>query len=173
MRRLLLSFVCLPALLLADEASKRTKIDQLMVLMDSEALSRQMMDQAHHNVQAEVMRPGTPAELQPILKEYADKMVAVVDRQLRWTVMRPKVAQFYAESFTEPELDSILTFYRSPAGKALVQKMPTLMNKSMELGQQQLQSARPEIQKLSDEMITKMKAKAAASHPATAPPPKP
>jgi len=161
MRRLLLLSVCLPALLLADEAAKRTKIDQLMGLMNSEALSRQMLDQARQNIMGQLNRPNTPPEMQAIEQEYSEKVLAIIAKSLDWSILKPKMAAIYDETFSESEIDGILTFYQSAAGRAFVLKMPELMNRSMKMSQDLIEANAPQIRKLTDEMVQKLKAQAA------------
>ncbi len=69
-----------------------------------------------------------------------------------------KVAVLYAETFTVAELKDLGTFYKSPTGQKILQKMPGLMQKSMVMGRQWGMSLMPEIMKKKEEL---MKAKAA------------
>ncbi|RYD75034.1 MAG: DUF2059 domain-containing protein, partial [Verrucomicrobiaceae bacterium] len=43
----------------------------------------------------------------------------------------------YQKSFTQEELDGIIAFYKTPAGVALVKKMPVVMQQTM-IAMQQL-----------------------------------
>jgi hypothetical protein len=72
-------------------------------------------------------------ELQPRLAEVTDEM-----------------ARSYANAFTEPELQAILTFYRSPAGKKLIDQQPKVAEDSMRFAQDWAN-------KLSDDVVKKMR----------------
>jgi hypothetical protein len=61
-----------------------------------------------------------------------------VKSELSWEKMRDLYQQVYAETFTQEEVDGLIAFYESPAGKAFVAKMPTVMQKSMVLMQQRM-----------------------------------
>ena len=46
--------------------------------------------------------------------------------------------KLYAETFTQEEVDGLLAFYRSPAGVALLEKMPQVTQKSAAITQQRI-----------------------------------
>ena len=58
--------------------------------------------------------------------------------------------QAYATHFTEPELKDILAFYKSPAGKKLLDEQPKIVDASMKFAQDWAN-------KLSDEVVAKMR----------------
>ena len=60
----------------------------------------------------------------------------------------PVIAELYASTFTEEELQGVIDFYKSPAGKSFVAKQPELMKKSMELNQAKMSAIMPQIQQL-------------------------
>jgi hypothetical protein len=47
----------------------------------------------------------------------------------------------YIKEFTEKEIDAMLTFYRTPEGRSVVKKLPTVMMQSMMVGQEWGQQA--------------------------------
>ncbi len=47
-----------------------------------------------------------------------------------------RMISIYTEAFTEPELQEILRFYRSPAGKKALDQLPELMQKGALVGQE-------------------------------------
>lgn len=68
----------------------------------------------------------------------------------RFSEITNEVAQLYAQNFTEQELKDILAFYKSPAGQKLLQRQPKVIESSMKFAQTWAN-------KLSDEVITKMR----------------
>jgi hypothetical protein len=53
--------------------------------------------------------------------------------------------QIYSEVFTQEEVDGLIAFYSSPAGKAFVAKMPIVTSKSMQIGQSQVERFLPKL----------------------------
>ena len=157
MRRLAF-LLAIPFLLHADDASKRTKAEQLLTAMKSDALSRQMIEQFRTTMMNRMGTADAPAPMKPLMEQYRQKMIDLVADHLQWSRLKPKIVTIYAESFTEEELNGILAFYASPAGHALVDKMPGLVTKSMEISQKEMETLQPEIQRLSDELLAKLKA---------------
>jgi hypothetical protein len=79
--------------------------------------------------------------------------------------MKTMLVQVYADTYTEEEVDGILAFYKSPAGQAMLQKMPQLMQRSMAVSQQLMSDLMPEIQKMAKEAGEKAKQNDAPAPP--------
>jgi uncharacterized protein len=82
------------------------------------------------------------------LTELATKMRA--DLAPRQEELKSEVARLYATSFNEQELKDILAFYKSPAGKKLLQEQPSIVENSMKFAQDWAN-------KLSDQVIATMR----------------
>jgi len=57
-----------------------------------------------------------------------------------------QMAAVYARNFTSDEIRQLTTFYRSPVGQKFLEKMPTVMQESMSLGQAFGQQVATELQ---------------------------
>jgi hypothetical protein len=75
-------------------------------------------------------QPITP-ERQAILDRMASKMSAVTTDLLSWDTLLPIYLRTYRASFTQDEIDGVIKFYKSPAGKAYVKKTPLVMQNVM------------------------------------------
>jgi hypothetical protein len=82
------------------------------------------------------------------LTELATKMRT--DLAPRLEELKSEVARLYATSFNEQELKDILAFYKSPAGKKLLQEQPNIVENSMKFAQDWAN-------KLSDQVIGNMR----------------
>lgn len=58
-------------------------------------------------------------------KEYEGKQSELLD----------EVAKVYAERFTEPELKTLITFYKSPAGQKMVKEEPGIIDETLRRAQ--------------------------------------
>lgn len=58
-----------------------------------------------------------------------------------------RMVSIYVEAFSEPELQELVRFYRTPIGKKALRKMPELMQKGAKVGQDLAEKHRPEFQK--------------------------
>ena len=144
----------------ADQASKRTKIQELITLTNSEQLMNQMVDQmsaAMKNAAAQqAAKYNFTPEQQTIQNNFNAKVARIIEQSLSMDNLRPVIIEVYEETYTEDELDGILAFYRSPAGKAFVAKTPQLLSRTMTLMQQQMATLQPQLEQATKELADEM-----------------
>jgi len=75
-------------------------------------------------------QPVTP-EQQRVIDNMRQKFAVIFREEMSWSKLLPVYTRIYQESFTQEEIDGLIAFYRTPAGNALVEKMPVVMQKSM------------------------------------------
>jgi hypothetical protein len=56
------------------------------------------------------------------------------NKYLSWTALKDDYVKLYMDTFSEPELRELITFYKTPTGKKAVKQMPQLLQKGAELG---------------------------------------
>jgi hypothetical protein len=78
------------------------------------------------------------AEAQQTAEALGKRITADLQEELSWDKLKPIYLQVYSEAFTQEEIDGLIAFYDSPAGKAYVAKMPVVMQKTMVLMQQRI-----------------------------------
>jgi uncharacterized protein len=71
-------------------------------------------------------------ERQAILDRMQARIAAVTSDLLSWDTLLPVYLRTYRASFTQSEIDGVLKFYKSPAGRAYVKKMPLVMQNVMQ-----------------------------------------
>jgi len=146
-----LAFIAmLPLSAHADDASKRTKAEELITMLHIEA----NIDKASQNLAvqmgkiAENMAGSTPtAEQQAKIDEFKKQISQSIVNNFAWTAMKPKVVDLYATSFTEEELDAIIGFYKTPAGSAYLKKQPDISAQFSQLGTAALTTMSAQMQK--------------------------
>jgi hypothetical protein len=84
----------------------------------------------------------TPVQ-QDMLNQYAVKAAALIGEEINWSKMKPQMLQLYRDTYTQEEMDGMLAFYRSPVGQSMIEKMPGIAKKSMEISQNQLRELMP------------------------------
>lgn len=125
-----------PAMTRADEASHRKAVESLLGLMQMESLLSQSIDQM---LQMQIKQ-------NPAIAPYEQEMKSFLAKYMSWASLKEDMVKIYMAEFTEPELKELTTFYQTPLGKKTVQKMPVLMAKGAEIGQQRVQQHLPELQ---------------------------
>ena len=153
-----------------EDSTKDAKIDELLTLMNVNQAQKQIMEQMKNMVRAQVAaqlgKTGAPANQLASADEVQKRIFDLMTERLSWDKMKPAYRKAYSDTFSEPEIDGILAFYRSPAGRAMIDKMPTLMAKTVSITQEQVGSIIPEIDRIVHEVSEKYK-----SAPANEPPP--
>lgn len=142
---------------LAQDAARKAKIEEMFRLVNIDRMMQQVMSQMKTMTEQQMSEMKLPPEAQAAAQESQDRIMKLIAEKLSWEKMKPAYIQLYSEVFTDEELDGILAFYRSPAGRAMLEKTPLLMTKAMALVQKQMGDIQPEIQKMMKEVEAKYK----------------
>jgi hypothetical protein len=141
-----------PANALADDASKNAKIEQMLELTHVDRMITQMLPQMQSVVAAQMAKTDMSPEQRQQAEALQQKMMAMIADRLSWEKAKASYVRIYSETFSESEIDGILAFYKSPTGQAMLDKMPQLMQKSMEISQQLMGDLMPQIQQMTEQM---------------------
>ena len=138
----------------AQELTKEAKIERLLTVMNADNMIDQMFEQIKAMTAAQVP-PGTSPEQVAQARQVQTKIMDLVKARISWEKMRPQYVKLYAETFSDEEISGMLAFYGSPAGHAMLEKMPALVTKIMEVAQAQMKDILPEIQRIIRESAPK------------------
>jgi len=100
------------------QETKETKIERILAVTDSP-------DQAFAQVRAMAasrLPPGTTPEQRAMVEA---RMMELV--KARRDKVHPQMVKVYAEIYSDQEIDGMLAFYESPAGRSMAQKAPALL----------------------------------------------
>jgi hypothetical protein len=147
---LLLSSV-LPLTARADDASRRAKAEEMITLAHVDRMSQQVIDNLmQQTTLVTTQRSGgtlTP-EKQAALADFQKKLSAVLEPQIGWKALEPSFVDIYAKAFTEDQLDAIIVFYKSPAGAALMEKMPEINQAANQLLQTKIVAMQGQVRQM-------------------------
>jgi uncharacterized protein len=109
----------------------------------------QMVAQLDAGMKAGLKQLMEGKELTPLqtaqVGQLKTRMSATIKDELSFAKMKDVYLQAYRETFTQDEINSINAFYASPAGKAMIEKIPLATKKAQPLLQARV---RPMIQKI-------------------------
>jgi len=178
-RPLLLALVLsLPLVARADDASLRAKAEVMITLSHVDRISNQVVDTILQQT-TEITTQHFGGSLTPVQKaaldDFQKKLLAVMEPQIGWEVMKPAFADLYAKAFTEEQMDAIIAFYKSPAGMALMDKMPQINQQANQMVQAKIVALQPQVRQLfaDFEKSQEPAAPPAPAAPATSPNPAP
>lgn len=81
-------------------------------------------------------------ELPPAMRQRLQTLEKQIEQAVReemaWERIRPLYHRIYKETLTQEEVNALLAFYRTPVGRSIIQKMPLLMQRSMQVTREQV-----------------------------------
>jgi len=103
---------------LLEVAQAHKLIDSVMAQM--ETLMQQSIAQATRGQQI-------PAKVQKDIDQRHAEVVTMMKELLDWKKLEPMYVRIYQKTFTHAEIDGMIAFYKTPAGQAVISKMPSAM----------------------------------------------
>lgn len=132
-------------------------LKELMQLVNASDLLKgmdQQMDVIYGNmVQQMTKGQAVTAQQQKALDDFHGKMKDILHRQLSWDKLEPQVMQVYRDTLSQDEVDGIIVFYKTPAGQAVIKKMPLIMQATMTMMQKNIPSMMAEVQEAAKESL--------------------
>jgi uncharacterized protein len=161
LRNALIALLFCSATAMAAPASD-SSIKQLLNVTQAQKLvdgMRAQFDTLMNNVVQQALQGKTPTpKQQQAIANMKNRMVALIQGELAWEKIEPMYLRLYKESFSEEEVVGMLSFYKTPAGLAIINKMPMLMQKTMLEVQKMLSGATPQMQKIQEQFVAEIKA---------------
>ena len=74
-----------------------------------------------------------PAAGSRIVDTLMPQLNVVVREEFAWQRLKPELVAMYAEALTQEEADALIALYHGPLGRALLDKLPPLEQRSMEI----------------------------------------
>jgi hypothetical protein len=147
---------------LADEQKPtEASIKELMTLANSRNLVNGVVAQVdamvRRNTQQALKEQATPAQQQAI-ESMMKRIDVLLREEFAWEKLEPLYIRIYQDSLTQEEVDGITAFYKTPAGQAMIRKMPVIMQNSMREIQGRMQPVMEKVVKIQQETIEELKA---------------
>ena len=163
-----LLLIAMPGLAQAAPPSDAS-IARLLELAQTRQLVEQIRGQVQDSFKPMVDQAMAGRTLTPEQKKRSDEMVGkmakkmdeILADELSWPMLEEFYTMVYRESFTQEEIDGLIAFYDSPAGRAFVAKMPLVTQRSMQFMQQRMGPMMQRIQQAVREVTTEMEQKRA------------
>lgn len=157
----------------ADDASRRAKAEQMLAVTKSDTQMQTQLSALEARINELAKQQSGVAPLNPeqtkLTTEYQQQIQSITKDEVGFDTLRPLIVQYYVDSFTEPELDGILAFYKTPAGQALLAKTPDLAMKSTTLVQNRIKEMQPKLATITQDYTAKLKAAATPASGAATP----
>jgi hypothetical protein len=147
---------------LAQAPPSDASVKELLEVMQTSKLIDKMRSQVDAMVQAGMQQAlqgkTITAEQQKILDDLHTQTRQTYDAEMDWAHMQPVMVAIYKKSFTQQDINGILAFYKSPAGRAVLTKMPDIQHDSLQAMRDHMDLVTPRLQKLEAETVEKLRA---------------
>ena len=77
---------------------------------------------------------------------------------LDWKKLEPMYVRIYQKTFTQPEVDGMIAFYKTPAGQAVMSKMPAAMQNTIDEMQSAMGPVMQKMQQMQQDVVAEIKA---------------
>lgn len=148
----LLSTVVIISTAVASPESHRQAVEEMLAISRVDQMLEPMMDNVMTVMQQQMSQVNIPEDKKPIVDKYNQKIIETLRHEMRWENMQEDFVALYLEVYSEDEIRGLTDFYKTPLGQKMLDKMPELMQASMQISQGLLQQTLPKIQQLSQEM---------------------
>jgi len=156
MRRIgvsVLLLLCIASLGYADSQTHRQAAEEVLRLTKVDKMLVPLVDQIQQVQIQQLQQMDLSNEAYATAQRYLQRINDLVAREMQWQEIKDDYIGLYTDAFTEQELHQLIQFYSTPLGRKVIEKMPVLMEQSMQLGQKKMMKIMPELQALSEEMI--------------------
>lgn len=171
-RILLVLFLCGSVAMAADNPSptspapsnppSEASVKQLLEVAQARKLVDSIMAQMDNLMQQSIAQATKGQTISPKVQKEVDKgrseALAMMKELLDWSKLEPIYVRVYQKSFSQPEVDGMIAFYKTPAGQAVIGKMPAVMQNTMDETQQMMAPVMQKIQKTQQDVVAEMKA---------------
>ena len=153
-------FVLISASATAQEQSHLDAARELLEVTNADQAIQQSHDQIYSQLAGMADQMGISEDQRPTFDKYLEKMVAVMKEEMNWEKMESHILKAYVDVYSEEELRELIEFYASPIGQKFVDKMPDLIQATMQLSQEMMQDYFPKMLEIQKELQAELKQQA-------------
>ena len=141
---------------IASTDSHRQATLEMLSISRVDKMIEPMMENVMSMIQQQMAQVDIPEDKKPIIQKYNQKIIETLRQEMQWEKMKEDFVALYLNVYTEEEIRELTEFYASPLGQKMLDKMPELMQASLQISQSMLQQTLPKIQQLSQEMAREL-----------------
>jgi len=145
-----------------SEESVRHLLEVTQAKKILETLSTQMDTTFDAMLQKQLQGENLSATQKKSLETRRKAAEGMIKELLSWESMERLYLKVYRDSFTQAEVDGMAAFYASPAGQAVIAKLPLVVKNTMTEMQLRMQQMVPKLQQMAKEAAEEVKAQEAA-----------
>lgn len=145
-----------------DEPADEAIIRELIEVMEAPKLLDDVYAQVDTMMAASMTealggRTVTP-EQQALFDEMRARIIAIFRESMNWSALEPMMIDVYRKSFNRAEVQGMLDFYRTDTGRAVIAKMPLVMQHTMTSINEHVHTMMPKIMEVQKDIIARLRA---------------
>jgi hypothetical protein len=157
---LLLAVTCLAAQA-AESVPTEAAIRELLTVTHAQKILDEMIPQVDAMMQkamAEALKgqPVSPAA-QKLIEQSRANAMAMMKEELAWSKLEPLYMRVYQKSLTQEEVTGMIELYKTPAGQAMINKMPIVLQNTMAEMQTMVAPVMQRLQKSQEQLVADIK----------------
>jgi uncharacterized protein len=137
-------------------------IRQLLELAQAHKLVDSVMAQMDTLLQQTIARATKDQpisdKVQKDIDQRRNEVLTMMKDLLDWKKLEPMYVRIYQKTFTQQEVDGMIAFYKTPAGQAVISKMPAAMQNTVDEMQQTMGPVMQKMQQMQQEVGAELKA---------------
>ncbi|HEY1371529.1 MAG TPA: DUF2059 domain-containing protein [Candidatus Binatia bacterium] len=131
------------------------KLSQVGMMVDN--LTQSLDDSTRQAVRQAMAGQGLSDKQEKMIAQMMSEMVAIMKEEINPETLEPVYIEIYQKTLSQQEVDGMIAFYKTDAGKALVTKMPIIMRQASEIMMQRVQKVFPKLQQAQEQMMRRLK----------------
>jgi hypothetical protein len=139
---------------LLDLLQTHLVLDKAMDNMDD--FVEKSMEQARQTQKG----PTLNAKQQQIVDQYQADMISAIKDELAWSKVEPGIVSAYVKTFSQKEINDMITFYSSPSGQSVANKLPLVSQQMTADVQGRMLPLIQRIKQAQQEVMTRLRAAA-------------
>lgn len=143
----------------ADTTSHRKAAEEVLLLMKIDKIMAPAIKQIQQAQIRELQKLDLPDEAIETSKKYLQQTVDILVNAFQWEKWKEDLIDSYVGVYTEPELDELIEFYKSPLGQKMVEKTPRLTMETVQLSQKLMKRVSPDLKAITDAMLKELREK--------------
>jgi hypothetical protein len=145
-----------------DEPADETIVRELIQVTEAAKLLDDVYTQVDAMMAASMTEAlggrAVTAEQQALFDEMRKRIIEIFRESMNWSTLEPMMIDIYRKSFTRAEVQGMLDFYRTDAGRAVIAKMPLVMQNTLGAINGQMTAMMPKILGVQKDIIARLRA---------------
>jgi uncharacterized protein len=154
--------LCCTTAFAAEVPASEASIKEMLQVTEARKMVDGMFPQIEALMKSAMQQAAKGRTLSPSEQKAADHMLSEImtemKAELNWDDLEPLYVSVYQKSFTQSEMDGMLAFYKSPAGAAVIRKLPVVVQQTMIAMQQRMGPMMQRMQKAIQDSVSQIDA---------------